>query len=516
MPQINFNALASSGPQGFYQGFEQGQREKVTSEINQIKLEELKRDRDEIIQLQEKLKGLGQDPDVGRYLDAIAATGKPEYVKMAIEGRQKLKDLDAYARLGVLEPAGTPPAMPTGAPAPVNALAPAPVVSGALGSGTFDPNAPMAAAAPAVNALAPAPMAAPAAPVPVNALAPQPGADQIAPTQQRIRQLLDFARANPRMATQAMAEARILQDQLELYSKRGAGQPAVSSLARLQTERAALPPNDPRITAYDAAIAKESGYAPAAQSDVARLIAERKTLQPGDPSIPTYDAAIRKATTFAPQAVTNVNMPPQEKSFEMGLGKGQADRIITSQVAAQDAAAIIDTVKTGRDIMKSGMITGAGADFLVNLNQGLKTAGIDAGYADASANSQAFTANMAGNVGKLIKQFGAGTGLSDADREFAKDMAGGRISLDAKAINRILDINERAARNVIARHNKDVKGIKTNIPLEVGMPPESKTPAAGGGAPSSAIDYLRANPSMKSAFDAKYGAGAADRALKGQ
>jgi len=171
-------------------------------------------------------------------------------------------------------------------------------------------------------------------------------------------------------------------------------------------------------------------------------------------------------------------LPAQEKAFETELGKEQAGSIIKNRTAAQDAASIIDTVKTGRDIMKSGMITGAGADFLVNLNQGLKTVGIDAGYADAAANSQAFTANMAGNVGKLIKQFGAGTGLSDADREFAKDMAGGRISLDAKAINRILDINERAARNVIARHNRDVKGIKTNIPLEVEMPPEFKTPAA--------------------------------------
>jgi len=205
----------------------------------------------------------------------------------------------------------------------------------------------------------------------------------------------------------------------------------------------------------------------------------------------------------------------QEAAFEAGLGKGQADRIVASQAAAQDAAAIIDTVKTGRDIMKSGMITGAGADFLVNLNQGLKTAGIDSGYADAAANSQAFAANMAGNVGKLIKQFGAGTGLSDADREFAKDMAGGRISLDAKAINRILDINERAARNTITRHNKDVKGIKTNIPLEVEMPPAAPS-APVVTAPAAAIDYLRANPSMKGAFDAKYGAGSADRALKGQ
>lgn len=233
MPQLNFNALAPSGPQGFYQGFEQGQKEKVTSEINQIKLEEVKRDRDEMVQLQEKLRGLGQDPDVGKYLDALAATGKPEYVKMAVEGRQKLKDLDAYAKLGVLQPDTAPSAMPTGAPAPVNALPLASRAPGALGSGTFDPNAPMAAAAPAaVNALIPAPVAT-VAPATVNALAPQPNKDQIAPTQQRIRLLLDFARTNPGMATQAMAEARILQDQLELYSKSGP-----TDSAEVQTMRA--------------------------------------------------------------------------------------------------------------------------------------------------------------------------------------------------------------------------------------------------------------------------------------
>jgi hypothetical protein len=218
----------------------------------------------------------------------------------------------------------------------------------------------------------------------------------------------------------------------------------------------------------------------------------------------------------ATKAVTNIKLPAQESAFETGLGKGQSERILANQVAAQDAASIIDTVKTGRDIMKSGMITGAGADFLVNLNQGLKTVGIDAGLADAAANSQAFTANMAGNVGKLIKQFGAGTGLSDADREFAKEMAGGRIALDAKAINRILDINEKAARNTINRHNKDVAGIKTNIPLTVEMPAEAKPAPAVAAPPVSAVAYLRANPTMKSAFDAKYGAGAADRALKGK
>jgi hypothetical protein len=217
----------------------------------------------------------------------------------------------------------------------------------------------------------------------------------------------------------------------------------------------------------------------AAPTTLARLQAELALLPKGDPRIPAYQAMIKKETEFAPRPITNVNLPPQQNAFEGELGKGQAKSIIDNRAAAQDAASIIDTVNIGRDILKGGVITGAGADFLVNFNQALKTAGVDFGYADASANSQAYAANMAQNVGKIIKQFGAGTGLSDADRQYAEKMAGGKITLDAKALNKILDINERAARNVITRHNKDVAGIKTNIPLTVDMPAKRAEPAAG-------------------------------------
>lgn len=195
-----------------------------------------------------------------------------------------------------------------------------------------------------------------------------------------------------------------------------------------------------------------------------------------DVPLPADVEAQRARIARSGAAQTKVILPAQEAAFEGELGKGQAKSVIDSRATAQDAVSIIDTVETGRGLLKSGMITGAGADFMVNLNQALKTAGVDFGYADASANSQAYAANMAQNVGKIIKQFGAGTGLSDADRQYAEKMAAGKITLDAKALNKILDINERGARNVITRHNKDVEGIKTNIPLKVEMPVKRAEP----------------------------------------
>jgi hypothetical protein len=209
-------------------------------------------------------------------------------------------------------------------------------------------------------------------------------------------------------------------------------------------------------------------------------IAELKK-RPQTPEVVAKIATLQDMIKTAKQGKApkiDVNVGTQEKEFEKQLGGGQAKTLLESREKAEDARDILSTVKTGRDILKSGVITGAGADFFVGLNQALKTAGVDMGYADAAANSQAYAANMANNVGKLIKQFGAGTGLSDADRKYAEQMAGGRISLDKKALEKILDIQDRAARNVISRHNQKVKGVKTNIPLEVQLEETAAPPAA--------------------------------------
>jgi hypothetical protein len=169
---------------------------------------------------------------------------------------------------------------------------------------------------------------------------------------------------------------------------------------------------------------------------------------------------------------TKVILPTQENAFEKELGGAQAKELVEGRKLADDAVQMIQTNKIGRQILDKGMVTGFGANAIVGIGQALKQAGINFG-GDATANAQAYTAVMAQNVGKLIKQFGSGTGLSDADREYATKMAAGSIAVDEAAIRKVLDINDRAAKNVIALHNKRAGKVKTNVPLTVDIPEET-------------------------------------------
>jgi hypothetical protein len=118
------------------------------------------------------------------------------------------------------------------------------------------------------------------------------------------------------------------------------------------------------------------------------------------------------------------------------------------------AASSLDNIIEARNLLDAGVITGTGANFLTNMGNLLSSRLGFTMFEDPVANTQAYAATMGNQVGQIIKQFGAGTGLSDADREYAEKIVGGKITLNEKALRKLIAINEKAFTNVIKRYNK--------------------------------------------------------------
>ena len=193
-------------------------------------------------------------------------------------------------------------------------------------------------------------------------------------------------------------------------------------------------------------------------------------------------------------------LSPQEKQatseFARTLGKEQAKTFTGRHEGAIDAGRALQGVQNAKRLLDEGVVTGAGADFLVSFGKGLERLGFNLG--DELDNSQAFLAAQASQVANIIKQFGAGTGLSDADREFATKAAAGDIAMSEDAIREIIRINESAYRNVVKDFNKSVDEIEqsrgsTGVPFElrVDLPPRDVRDITNDIRTAKTVDDLR-------------------------
>ena len=110
--------------------------------------------------------------------------------------------------------------------------------------------------------------------------------------------------------------------------------------------------------------------------------------------------------------------------------------------------------------LEDDIILGTGADFRKAFANTLVTLGIATDKTkDAVSNTDAFFAAQSKRVADIIKAFGSGTGLSDADRESALKAAGGDATVNKQAIQRILRISKQQAEWARLNHNKSVNRI---------------------------------------------------------
>jgi hypothetical protein len=157
-------------------------------QMSQMQLENMRRDRDALTRMQSEITKNGGPSDLGMASTQMIQSGIPHYMDLGFKIQEKIQSQKNFETLL------KGPSAPTGAPS----AAPAP---GALGSGTFDPNA--APVAPR-NAMAPAPLP------PANALAAGPDLADM-------RRKIDAAYA---LGTpQALAYAKEKSDELRELSK---------------------------------------------------------------------------------------------------------------------------------------------------------------------------------------------------------------------------------------------------------------------------------------------------------
>ena len=116
----------------------------------------------------------------------------------------------------------------------------------------------------------------------------------------------------------------------------------------------------------------------------------------------------------------------------------------------QEASDTLAENARAQQLMDEGIFTGIGADAIVELARVGSLFGIDSPTLD---NTQAFALERYAKVADIIQAYGAGTGLSDADREFALAQAG-RPTYEKSTLERMLRIEREIAEFQLAQANK--------------------------------------------------------------
>jgi len=136
--------------------------------------------------------------------------------------------------------------------------------------------------------------------------------------------------------------------------------PAVSNLAKLQKELAALPLNDPNRQTYIDAIAKESQFAPTPLSDTARLIKERDALPLNDPNRALYDRQIRDLGATAQNARDRLAFDREKLAYERA-NPGMTIKEITQADGSTQVFAIDNRSGMATPVMMAGAPSAAPA-----------------------------------------------------------------------------------------------------------------------------------------------------------
>ena len=192
------------------------------------------------------------------------------------------------------------------------------------------------------------------------------------------------------------------------------------------------------------------------QSTIGKILSD-KGYSPDDPNWNTlYDKEQERQDA---QDLEESAAAVGESSFMKQYGKETATALVESSAAVTNANQSLRTLNEMETLLDDEIFTGATANFELGLAKIADAIGVGGKDAAAkAANTEAYVAASAQQTLDILGSgdLGAGTGISDNDRKFARQMAAGEITLTADSIRQIVALNRRVAVNVVAEHNRKV------------------------------------------------------------
>lgn len=169
--------------------------------------------------------------------------------------------------------------------------------------------------------------------------------------------------------------------------------------------------------------------------------------------------------TFPPFEQWSPEFQSQLAGAKAGI-EASVKNLTSLREAGTEALKKTQTLATSFQLLDRGVMTGAASQPRTALARTLDTLlGHETNEEAVSANTDAYLANAGRLVGQNITLFGAGTGLSDADREFAKLISGADVSMTEPALRMILELNMRGSLGEMKQYNDELAFLAQTNPL---------------------------------------------------
>lgn len=187
--------------------------------------------------------------------------------------------------------------------------------------------------------------------------------------------------------------------------------------------------------------------------------------------VPT--SSIAEGSRFNPKSLVTVNNQAPKEGFDKDMWNASFDVVkpALNQLADEKTKAgkaidgLTPSMQMIKKLEKGDMFTGRGASLKLELAKQINFLGFATDDMKKAINDTETYVAIAGNkVADVITAFGAGTGLSDADREYALKIAGGDYTNSEQALRDLAYLNYKYSMDRISNYNDRVSSVSESLP----------------------------------------------------